>query len=544
MIARRAVPLLVLTVQLTPAATGAQPAARALIEGAERSEAYTLTYSQRPITTLRAKLMGRPPAQRAESVQRFLDELVSQRTIAPVTSRIDQGAAIVSVAGRDVFAILPADLDELAGETLEQRSKDAVSALQLALGEALEARAPREMALSILAAMAATVLFVWIFKLLLRFRRVMERRIGAAAATKLGRFSGSVEMLSPDRLLTAIRHVVTTGTLAVVVLVGYWWLQFVLRRFPYTRPYGESLRSFIVSKISLIATQMIDAVPGLFTVALIYLIARFIVKVSNSVFEAMAAGRIQVSQVYADTAIPTKRLVATLIWVFALIEAYPFLPGSGSEAFKGVSVLVGLMVSLGSAGIVNQVISSFTLTYSRALRPGEYVRIGDVEGTVTQVGVLSTKIKTPRREEVTIPNAVVVADRTTNYSRFAHTEGVYVPTSVGVGYDAPWRQVHELLLMAAARTPGILQDPRPQVLQTALDDFSVRYTLLVSLERADLRALILNDLHANIQDAFNEFGVQIMTPNYEADPDRPKIVPKDRWYKAPAPVRGEQAIGT
>jgi small-conductance mechanosensitive channel len=173
------------------------------------------------------------------------------------------------------------------------------------------------------------------------------------------------------------------------------------------------------------------------------------------------------------------------------------------------------------------------ITYSRALRIGDYVRVGDIEGTVTHVGMLSTKVKTPRREEVTIPNAVLVSHTTTNFSRFADSEGVYVPTSVTICYDTPWRQVQALLLMAAERTAGVRREPKPVVFQTALQDFYVQYTLLVSLERPDQRGPALNALHANIQDAFNEYGVQIMSPNYEADPSAPKIVPKDRWFDAP-----------
>jgi small-conductance mechanosensitive channel len=178
--------------------------------------------------------------------------------------------------------------------------------------------------------------------------------------------------------------------------------------------------------------------------------------------------------------------------------------------------------------------SSLVLAYTRALRVGEYVRIGDVEGTVTQLGVLATKVKTPRREEVTIPNALVLSEKTTNYSRFAEADGVYASTSMTVGYDVPWRQVEALLLLAAQQTPGIRNEPRPIVLQSALEDSCVRYTMLVSLERVERRAVTLNVLHGQILDAFNEFGVQIMVPSYEGDPDQPKVVPKSRWHAAPA----------
>src|SRR5262249_40766019 len=182
---------------------------------------------------------------------------------------------------------------------------------------------------------------------------------------------------------------------------------------------------------------------------------------------------------HSEAAQPTRRLVTALLWVFAVVVAYPYLPGSQTEAFKGVSVLLGLMVTFGSSGLVNQIMSGFMVTYSRALRVGDFVRIGDVEGTVTHLGILSTKLRTPRNEEVTIPNGVVVSQTTTDYSRFSASDGVFTSTSVTIGYDAPWRQVQALLLGAAERTPGLRREPTPFVLQTALEDFYVQYTLFV-----------------------------------------------------------------
>jgi small-conductance mechanosensitive channel len=179
--------------------------------------------------------------------------------------------------------------------------------------------------------------------------------------------------------------------------------------------------------------------------------------------------------------------------------------------------------------------SGFVIMYSRSVRVGDFVRIGDVEGTVEKLGVLSTKIKTPWSEDVTIPNAVVVGQTTIDYSRTGDTAaGLYTPTSVTIGYDAPWRQVHALLLQAAARTSGLRAEPAPTVLQSGLEDFYVRYTLLVSLDRQSARPFTLAALHANIQDAFNEAGVQIMSPNYMVDPAAPKVVPKERWFTAPS----------
>ena len=226
------------------------------------------------------------------------------------------------------------------------------------------------------------------------------------------------------------------------------------------------------------------------------------------------------------------------MWVFAAVVAYPYLPGSRTEAFKGVSVFVGLIVTFGSSGLVNQVMSGFMVTYSRAVRVGDYVRIGDVEGTVTHLGILSARVKTLRNEDVTIPNAMVVSHTMTDFTRFGDTEGVFTPISLTIGYDAPWRQVQALLLEAAARTPGLRPEPKPLVLQMALEDFYVKYTLFVCLERQQSRPFTLNALHAHIQDLFNEYGVQIMSPNYVLDPAAPKIVAKKDWFAAPAAPGG------
>jgi len=210
--------------------------------------------------------------------------------------------------------------------------------------------------------------------------------------------------------------------------------------------------------------------------------------------------------------------------------AYPYLPGSDSDAFKGVSVLVGIMITLGGSNLIGQGASGLILMYSRTLRVGEYVRVSDQEGTVTEMGAFTTKIRTGLGEEVTIPNAVVLGTTTKNYSRAVKGHGYVLDTTVTIGYDTPWRQVQSLLLAAASRTEGVLPDPEPRVFQTALSDFYVEYRLVTQAvpELPRPRAEVLSALHANVLDVFNEAGVQIMSPHYLADPAEPKVVPPAR----------------
>jgi len=252
-------------------------------------------------------------------------------------------------------------------------------------------------------------------------------------------------------------------------------------------------------------------------------------------FDGVQSGRVNVSWIDADSARPTRRLAAFAVWVFALVMAYPYIPGSGTEAFKGLSVLVGLMVSIGASGIIGQGASGLILMYTRTYRPGEYVRVGEHEGTLVELGMFTSRLRTGLGEELTLPNALVLGSVTRNYSRTVK-EGFVLDTVVTIGYDAPWRQVHAMLIEAALRTEGVSADPKPRVFQTALSDFYAEYRLVCQAipSQPRPRAEVLSNVHANIQDVFNEHGVQIMSPHYLGDPAEQKVVPRANWYAPPA----------
>jgi small-conductance mechanosensitive channel len=276
------------------------------------------------------------------------------------------------------------------------------------------------------------------------------------------------------------------------------------------------------------------AIPGLIAVVIIVLIARWGARLINTVFQEFEKGRLSFPWLERETSRTTRTLLIAVVWLFALVVAYPYIPGSDTDAFKGLSVLIGLMITLGSTGLINQIISGLFVIYSKSVKAGDYVRIGDIEGEVINVGSLATKLRTPRQEEITMPHSVLVGTATTNYSRLAGEDGMVITVSVTIGYDVPWRQVHALLLLGASRTPGIRQEPPPRVLQRELSDFYVQYHLLAHLEEGESRAAVLSELHAQIQDAFNEHGTQIMSPHFEAQPKKPVLVPKSAWYAPPA----------
>ena len=229
-----------------------------------------------------------------------------------------------------------------------------------------------------------------------------------------------------------------------------------------------------------------------------------------------------------------------LILAFAGVIAFPYIPGSESPAFKGISIFLGVLFSLGSTSAIANILAGYTLTYRRIFKVGDRVKIADFTGDVLDTRLQVVHLRTIKNEEIIVPSSMIVNSHVINYSSLARTQGLILHTSVTIGYDTPWRQVEALLLMAAERTPGLMREPAPFILQTSLDDFYVAYELNVYTDDPLKMAETYTDLHRNIQDAFNEYGVQIMSPSYRFDPDRPKIVPKDQWYAAPAKPPDDQ----
>jgi small-conductance mechanosensitive channel len=333
-------------------------------------------------------------------------------------------------------------------------------------------------------------------------------------------------------------------TWVAVLVVLNVWVTFVLRQFAFTREWGERATEWMVGVVEQFAIAAAEAVPGLLMAILIFLLARLATRANGALMQRIERGEVQVTWLDTDTAGPTRRIGNFIIWLFALALAYPFLPGSNSDAFKGVSVLAGLMLSIGASSVVGQVMSGLALMYSRSLRVGEYVRIGDIEGTVTVVGLFAIKVHTGMGEEVSVPNSVAVGGAVHNYSRLAQGQFI-LHTAVTIGYSTPWRHVHTMLLEAARRTPGVAQEPAPYVVQTALSDFYVEYRLCAqsSALAPARRAEALSELHGHVQDVFNENGVQIMSPHYMAEPAQPQVVAPAHWAPPLAPAATPQRDG-
>ncbi|MCC7258071.1 MAG: mechanosensitive ion channel [Gammaproteobacteria bacterium] len=377
-------------------------------------------------------------------------------------------------------------------------------------------------------AAGASLLFGWLLR---RLDALLERRY-AARIESLSAKLGDAMRVAP--MLRAMQGSVRAARIVIFVAIGVIWFDVVLGQFPWTRWLSDDLAQLILDPLATIALGIAEFIPNLLFLVVLAIVTRFGIRMLRLYFDAVEQGRVRLQHFEREWALPSYKIVRTVVLAVALVMAYPYLPGSGSEALKGLSVFAGLLLSLGASSSVANLIAGYLTTFGRVFRVGDLIKVGDVMGQVTQVRLLTTRVRTIRNEEVTIPNATIMSSSVTNYSALAREKGLILQTEVGIGYEVPWRQVHAMLLEAARRTPGLMTDPAPFVWQRQLGDFAVAYQLNVHKEVAEALPAAYSALHQNILDVFNEFGVQIMTPAYEGDPEQPKIVAKEQWFTAPA----------
>ncbi len=353
----------------------------------------------------------------------------------------------------------------------------------------------------------------------------------------------SFDILHAEQVWAMLRGSLRIVRLLLILAILYSYLGLVLSFFPWTRLLATNLLGYVLTPLQTIGKAVVGYVPSLIFIVILVVITRYGLKVMRLFFVGIEKRTITVSGFDPDWASPTYKLVRLLAIALAVVVAYPYIPGSESSAFKGVSIFIGVIFSLGSSSAISNVIAGYTMAYRRAFKVGDRVKIGDLTGDVTEMRLLVTHLKTIKNEEIIVPNSLILNSHVINYSSLAREQGLILHTTVTIGYDAPWRQVHALLLMAAERTPGLLHEPPPFILQSSLDDFYVSYELNAYTDAPQAMIQIYSDLHQNIQDAFNEYGVQIMSPSYRFDPDRPKVVPRERWYTPPAKLPDDAGLG-
>jgi small-conductance mechanosensitive channel len=386
-------------------------------------------------------------------------------------------------------------------------------------------------------ALVATILLIWLLGRLGAILNAIVERIEERMKLR-GRGVGyrSVEILSIDAILQLVRSAIGAVRVVASIAAIYLWILAVAWALDKGGRVFPLVVSPFLSAVRTVGAAAVAFIPNLIFLLVIITVARFAGRTVGLFADAVAEGRIQLPGLERDLATPTRRLVTLLIWVIALVMAVPYLPGSDSRAFQGVAVIFGVLVSLGSSSVVSNLLSGLVLTYTRAYRVGDRVRIGDVVGDVVGLGTFTTRIRTIKNEEVSIPNAVVQGGNVHNYSRYARDgKGVQVHTTVTIGYETPWRKVHELLILAAHNTPGLKSTPEPYVLQLDLDDFYVRYEVCAYCDRPNDLHLIEAALNEQIQDEFFAEKVEICSPHYETQRENnAPAIPRNSQLPPPA----------
>jgi len=485
--------------------------------------------------------MAFPAARRAQAVTDRILALAADPSVRTDSLRVVETASRSTIlAGeREVMIVVDADAE------LEGVARDVLAGLYRArIAEAIAAyrsdRDPRVLVRHSLYALAATLALV----ALLFAIRAAHRRLDALASRRLAGHidqleAGSVHLIKAGQLRQALRGALGTLRLLAVLLALYLYLNYVLGLFPWTRPAAQALFGLIMDPLRVMGAALLRDIPDLVFLAVLFVVTRYVLKLARLFFTGVEQGGIRVAGMDSEVAGATYKIVRLLIVVFALVVAYPYIPGSESEAFKGISLFLGLVFSLGSSSVIGNLVAGYTMIYRRAFRIGDRIQVGDVMGDVLERKLLVTRLRTVKNEEVVIPNSVILNSNILNYNAMAKDQGLILHTTVGIGYETPWRQVEAMLRLAAGRTPGLLVTPAPFVLQKALGDFCVTYEINAYCDQPQAMAGLYTALHRNILDVFNEYGVQIMTPAYVADTAQPKVVPRAGWYEAPATKDGE-----
>ena len=486
-----------------------------------------------------------PSEVRAAAIVERIKNLAGDRSLPTDSITAVKSETTTDIVARDrpIMSVFDAD-GALEGLSRQELAKLYVMRIRSGIEKYRRDHSTRSLVTGALRALLATLILIGALLLigkLFRTISVFTERYFKARIQWLQ--IKSFEIVHAEQIWTMLRGGLRIFRLLLILVILYSYLDLVLSFFPWTRLLSANLLGYVLAPLRTIGQAVIGYVPNLIFIAILVGIARYLLKVMRLFFVGIEKRTITLSGFDPDWANPTYKILRLLAIVLAAVVAYPYIPGSESPAFKGISIFMGVIFSLGSSSAISNIIAGYTMTYRRAFKVGDRVKIGDLTGDVAQMRLLVTHLTTIKNEEIIVPNSLILNSHVINYSSLARERGLILHTTVTIGYDAPWRQVHAMLLMAAEQTPGLLREPRPFILQRSLDDFYVTYELNAYTDAPQAMAHIYSDLHQNIQDAFNEYGVQIMSPAYESDPDRAKFVPKERWYSAPAKLPDDAASG-
>ena len=482
-----------------------------------------------------------PAAQRAAAIEKRIEAAADSSFRSDRLSIEDTETTAMIMAGNEALMVVT-DADA----NLEHASRDHLASLHLtrirqAIDDYRRIRSNDALLRGGLYAGGATVVLVLVIVLLVFLGRRLDNVLSKRLKSRIHAVGiQSFEIVRAENIWKALHGMLYAARIGAILIVSFVYLQVVLALFPWTLGIANRLLGLVTGALGRMGKAVAARIPDLLILVIIYFLFRFVLRLLRHFFEAVERKSVTLPGFDAEWAVPTYKIVRFAVIAFGLIVAYPYIPGSQSAAFKGISIFVGVVFSLGSSTAVSNIIAGYLMTYRRVFKVGDRVKVGEVMGDVIAIRLQVTHLLTTKNEEVTIPNSQILNGNVVNFSSMAGTKGLILHTMVGIGYETPWRQVEAMLVQAAERTPDLLREPRPYILIKGLGDFAVNYELNVYCDNPLEMNRDYTELHRHILDVFNEFGVQIMTPAYRADTPEPKVVPREQWYAAPAKPDNEE----
>ncbi len=473
---------------------------------------------------------GYTPQQRAQMTGMAVEELGKRFNLRPDSVSIDHSDIVSDLMYGNKVLLSLTDQDALwegvsRDSLAKERRENVVSKLHEMKAEHSIWRMVKRILYFVLVIVGQYLLFRltnWLF-------RKVKARILRLKDTKIKPVSiQGYELLDTQKQANLLVFLASVGRYILMALQLLFTVPLIFIIFPQTEGLAYRLLGYIWNPIRGIFVSIVDYIPKLFTIIVIWYAVKYLVRLVLYLAREVEAGRLKFNGFYPDWAMPTFHIIRFLLYAFMIAMIYPYLPGASSGVFQGISVFVGLIVSLGSSTVIGNIIAGLVITYMRPFKMGDRIKLNDTIGNIIEKTPLVTRIRTPKNEVVTVPNSFIMSSHTVNYSTSAREYGLIIHTEVSIGYDVPWRRVNPLLIEAALNTPGVVDDPRPFVLETSLSDWYPVYQINAYIKDANRMSQIYSDLYQNIQDKFNEAGIEIMSPHYMAVRDgNETTIPKD-----------------
>ena len=484
-------------------------------------DGFPVTLADETLFVIQANVNSFSSEERAETINNRLEKIAQDNSVDLNKLTIEEleGISNIVLETKTIVTVTEADA-KISRIPRTQLAEEYLEKIKSALETYKKERSAKYLIRSVIYTVIATFILVLIQFILSKIFPQIYRLIDSWRETRMPSFTiQNMELVTASRLTDVCISVVRFIRWIIVLLVLYIYFPLVFSFFPWTKKLGDNLFKYLFSALDQVLQGFVDYLPNLFVIAVIIFFTYYIIRFMKMIFSEIERGDISFPGFYREWAQPSYRLSLVLILALATVVAFPYLPGSGSPAFQGVSIFLGLLLSLGSTAAISNIVGGVILIYTRAFEVGDRVKIGDAVGDIVEKTLLVTRLRTPKNVVITMPNSTVLASEVINYSATVsdpEAPPLILHTTITLGYDVPWRKVHQVLMDAALATPDILNEPKPFILQTSLDDFYVSYELNAYTNSPLMMTTTYSHLHQRIQDKCNESDIEILSPHYSA----------------------------